>query len=41
VNFGPINPEEAREIFIRQALVGGEVSEEFDTALGFFTTTSN
>jgi HrpA-like RNA helicase len=29
VNYGPMNPAEAREIFIRQGLVGGEVSEEF------------
>jgi ATP-dependent helicase HrpA len=29
VNFGPMNPVEAREIFIRQGLVGGEVSEDF------------
>jgi ATP-dependent helicase HrpA len=37
VNFGPINPEEARDIFIRQALVGGEVSEEFARRWDFFT----
>ena len=29
VNFGPMNPAEAREIFIRQGLVGGEVNEDF------------
>jgi ATP-dependent helicase HrpA len=37
VNFGPLNPPAAREIFIRQALVGGEVSEEFERRWGFFT----
>jgi len=36
VNFGPMNPAEAREIFIRQALVGGEVSEEFARRWAFF-----
>lgn len=35
VNFGPLNPQEAREIFIRQALVGGEVSEEFERRWAF------
>jgi len=30
VNYGPINPREAREIFIQSALVEGEVSREFD-----------
>ena len=29
VNFGPMNPTEAREIFIRQGLVGGEINEDF------------
>jgi ATP-dependent helicase HrpA len=29
VNFGPMNPAEARQIFIRQGLVGGEVSEDY------------
>ncbi len=32
VHYGPMNPEEAREIFIRQALVEGE----FDTRAPFF-----
>ncbi|MEW5804871.1 MAG: ATP-dependent RNA helicase HrpA, partial [bacterium] len=29
VNYGPIRPEEAREIFIRSALVEGEIKEKF------------
>ena len=37
VNFGPLNPPAAREIFVRQALVGGEVSDEFARRWGFFT----
>ncbi len=37
VNFGPLNPQEAREIFIRQALVDGEVSDEFERRWEFFT----
>jgi ATP-dependent helicase HrpA len=41
VNFGPLNPQAAREIFIRQALVGGEVSEEFERRWGFFTRTTS
>ena len=32
VNYGPINPKEAREVFIRRALVAGE----FDTRAPFF-----
>ncbi len=36
VHFGPMNPREAREIFIRQALVGGEVSEEYARRWAFF-----
>ena len=28
VNYGPMNPADAREIFIRQGLVGGEISDE-------------
>ncbi|MGA7593984.1 MAG: ATP-dependent RNA helicase HrpA [Gallionella sp.] len=32
VHYGPMNPAEAREVFIRQALVGGE----FDTRAPFF-----
>lgn len=30
VNFGPINPQEARQIFIQAALVEGEVNRDFD-----------
>ncbi|MBA3014827.1 MAG: ATP-dependent RNA helicase HrpA [Desulfobulbaceae bacterium] len=30
VNYGPINPKEARQIFIQSALVEGEVSRDFD-----------
>jgi ATP-dependent helicase HrpA len=37
VNFGPMNPPESREIFIRQGLVGGEISEEFARRWEFFT----
>ncbi|MDO9233627.1 MAG: ATP-dependent RNA helicase HrpA [Methylotenera sp.] len=33
VNYGPINPTESREIFIREALANGE----FDTKAAFFT----
>ena len=33
VHYGPINPKEAREIFIREALASGE----FDTRSAFFT----
>ncbi|MBW7903572.1 MAG: ATP-dependent RNA helicase HrpA [Rhodocyclaceae bacterium] len=29
VNFGPMNPAEARAIFIRQGLVGGEIADDF------------
>ncbi|EXI85293.1 MAG: ATP-dependent RNA helicase HrpB [Candidatus Accumulibacter regalis] len=36
VNFGPLNPPAARELFIRQALVAGEVSEEFARRWDFF-----
>ncbi len=36
VHFGPMNPREAREIFIRQALVGGEVSDEYARRWDFF-----
>jgi ATP-dependent helicase HrpA len=36
VNFGPLNPQAAREIFIRQALVDGEVSEEFERRWAFY-----
>ena len=37
VNFGPMNPPESREIFIRQGLVEGEISEEFARRWEFFT----
>ncbi len=37
VNFGPMNPKEAREIFIRHGLVEGEIAEEFARRWGFFT----
>jgi ATP-dependent helicase HrpA len=37
VNFGPMNPSEAREIFIRQGLVEGEIAEEFARRWTFFT----
>ncbi len=37
VNFGPMNPKEAREIFIRQGLVEGEIAEEFARRWTFFT----
>ncbi|MES2772150.1 MAG: ATP-dependent RNA helicase HrpA [Pseudomonadota bacterium] len=36
VHFGPLNPSEARAIFIRQALVGGEVSDEFERRWAFY-----
>ncbi|MER2518213.1 MAG: ATP-dependent RNA helicase HrpA [Candidatus Accumulibacter phosphatis] len=36
VNFGPLNPPAARELFIRDALVAGEVSEEFARRWDFF-----
>ena len=37
VNYGPMNPEEARELFIRQGLVGGEIAEEYARRWAFFT----
>ncbi len=37
VNFGPLDPTTARDIFIRQALVGGEVSPEYARRWAFFT----
>jgi ATP-dependent helicase HrpA len=37
VHYGPMSPHEAREIFIRQALVGGEVSEEYARRWDFYT----
>ena len=36
VNFGPMNPAEARELFIRQGLVGGEIAEDFARRWGFY-----
>ena len=36
VNFGPMNPTEAREIFIRQGLVEGEIAEEYAKRWAFF-----
>lgn len=37
VNFGPIDPAAARELLLRQALVGGEVSDEYCRRWSFFT----
>jgi ATP-dependent helicase HrpA len=37
INFGPMSPKESREIFIRQGLVGGEISEEYARRWTFFT----
>ncbi|GHU06415.1 ATP-dependent helicase [Betaproteobacteria bacterium] len=37
VNYGPLNPAEARELFIRQGLVGGEVTEEYARRWAFYT----
>jgi ATP-dependent helicase HrpA len=37
VNYGAMNPAEARELFIRQGLVGGEVSEEYARRWAFYT----
>ncbi|MDS4016277.1 MAG: ATP-dependent RNA helicase HrpA [Candidatus Accumulibacter sp.] len=37
VHFGPLDPAAARDIFIRQALVAGEVSPEYARRWGFFT----
>jgi ATP-dependent helicase HrpA len=37
VNFGPMNPQESREIFIRQGLVGAEVAEEYERRWAFYT----
>jgi len=36
VNYGPMNPAEARELFLRQGLVGGEVSEEYARQWAFY-----
>ena len=37
VNYGPLNPAEARELFIRQGLVGGEIAEEYARRWAFHT----
>ncbi|MDR0439563.1 MAG: ATP-dependent RNA helicase HrpA, partial [Candidatus Accumulibacter sp.] len=37
VNYGPLNPVEARELFIRQGLVGGEIAEEYARRWAFYT----
>ena len=36
VNYGPMNPAEARELFIRQGLVGGEIAEEYARRWSFY-----
>ena len=36
VNYGPLNPAEARELFIREGLVGGEIAEEYAKRWAFF-----
>ncbi len=37
VNYGPMNPSEARDLFIRSGLVGGEIAEEYVRRWAFFT----
>jgi ATP-dependent helicase HrpA len=37
VNYAPMNPVEARELFIRQGLVGGEIAEEYARRWAFLT----
>ena len=37
INFGPMNPKESREIFIRQGLVGAEVADEYERRWAFYT----
>ncbi len=37
VNYGPMNPAEARELFIREGLVGGEIAEEYAKRWAFYT----
>ena len=37
VNYGPLNPAEARELFIRQGLVGGEIADEYARRWAFYT----
>ncbi|MDR2450875.1 MAG: ATP-dependent RNA helicase HrpA [Candidatus Accumulibacter sp.] len=36
VNYGPLNPREARELFLRQGLVGGEIAEEYARRWAFY-----
>jgi ATP-dependent helicase HrpA len=36
IHYGPTNPNEAREIFIREALVGGEVEESYARRWSFW-----
>ena len=36
INFGPISPKEAREIFIRQGLVGGEINADYERRWAFY-----
>ncbi len=37
MNYGPMNPVEARELFIREGLVAGEVAEEYARRWAFYT----
>ena len=37
VNYGPMNPVEARELFIREGLVAGEIAEEYARRWPFYT----
>ncbi|WP_211364211.1 ATP-dependent RNA helicase HrpA [Propionivibrio limicola] len=37
VNYGPMNPLEARELFIREGLVAGEIAEEYARRWPFYT----
>ncbi len=37
VNYGPMNPAEARELFIREGLVAGEIAEEYAKRWAFYT----
>ncbi|MFB0936301.1 MAG: ATP-dependent RNA helicase HrpA [Propionivibrio sp.] len=37
VNYGPMNPAEARELFIREGLVAGEIAEEYARRWPFYT----
>ena len=36
VNYGDMNPEEARDLFIRQGLAGGEIAEDHARRWGFY-----